>query len=59
VYTRCVPPQPLQLAATFAAAEARPASLELITLDDRLCTAAQEEGFAFFVGKTVEELIRP
>jgi uncharacterized protein len=36
----------LQLAAAFAAAEGRPASLELVTLDDRLCTAAGKEGFA-------------
>lgn len=36
----------LQLAAAFAAAEGRPASLELITLDDRLCVAARKEGFA-------------
>jgi predicted nucleic acid-binding protein len=36
----------LQLAAAFAAAEGRPASLELITLDDRLYMAAQKEGFA-------------
>jgi uncharacterized protein len=36
----------LQLAAAFVAAEGRPASLELITLDDRLCTAARKEGFA-------------
>lgn len=36
----------LQLAAAFAAAEARPASLELLTLDDRLCMAARKEGFA-------------
>jgi len=36
----------LQLAAAFAAAEGRPASLELITLDDRLCMAARKEGFA-------------
>jgi len=36
----------LQLAAAFAAAEGRPTSLELITLDDRLCTAARKEGFA-------------
>lgn len=36
----------LQLAAAFAAAEGRPASLELVTLDDRLSTAAQKEGFA-------------
>ena len=36
----------LQLGAAFAAAEGRPASLELITLDDRLCVAARKEGFA-------------
>ena len=35
-----------QLAAAFAAAEGRPASLELIALDDRLCVAARKEGFA-------------
>lgn len=36
----------LQLAAAFAAAEGRPVSLELISLDDRLCMAARKEGFA-------------
>lgn len=36
----------LQLAAAFAAAERRPASLEMITLDDRLGAAARKEGFA-------------
>jgi uncharacterized protein len=36
----------LQLAAAFAAAEGRPGSLELITLDDRLCLAARKKGFA-------------
>ena len=36
----------LQLAAAFAVAEGRPASLELITLDNRLCMAARREGFA-------------
>ena len=35
----------LQLAAAFIAAEQRPASLELITLDERLASAAQKEGF--------------
>jgi predicted nucleic acid-binding protein len=35
----------LQLAAAFVAAERRPASLEVITLDDRLATAARKEGF--------------
>jgi hypothetical protein len=36
----------LQLAAAFAAAEHRPASLELITLDERLASTAQKQGFA-------------
>jgi len=36
----------LQLAAAFLAAERRPASLEVVTLDDRLGTAARKEGFA-------------
>ena len=36
----------LQLAAAFAAAERRPPSLELLTLDDRLAMAARREGFA-------------
>lgn len=36
----------LQLAAAFVAAERRPGSLELITLDDRLASAARKEGFA-------------
>ena len=35
----------LQLAAAFIAAEQRPSSLEMITLDDRLASAAQKEGF--------------
>ena len=35
----------LQLAAAFVAADHRPASLELITLDDRLAAAARKEGF--------------
>jgi predicted nucleic acid-binding protein len=35
----------LQLAAAFVAAERRPASLEMITLDDRLGAAARKEGF--------------
>ena len=35
----------LQLAAAFIAAEQRPASLEMITLDERLASAAQKEGF--------------
>jgi predicted nucleic acid-binding protein len=40
------PADALQLAAAFVAAERRPASLELITLDERLAIAARKEGFA-------------
>jgi predicted nucleic acid-binding protein len=36
----------LQLAAAFLAAEGRPASLAVVTLDDRLSAAARKEGFA-------------
>lgn len=35
----------LQLAAAYIAAERRPTSLELVTLDDRLALAARKEGF--------------
>lgn len=35
----------LQLAAAVVAAEGRPASLELVSLDDRLKAAARREGF--------------
>lgn len=35
----------LQLAAAFIAAERRPSSLEVATLDDRLAVAARKEGF--------------
>ena len=35
----------LQLAAAFIAAERRPSSLEVVTLDDRLAGAANKEGF--------------
>lgn len=35
----------LQLAAAIVAAEGRPASLEIVTLDDRLTAAARREGF--------------
>jgi uncharacterized protein len=35
----------LQLAAAFIAAERRPASLQIVTLDERLAEAAQKEGF--------------
>ena len=36
----------MQLAAAFVAAEGRPSSLELVTLDERLAAAARKEGFA-------------
>ena len=36
----------LQLAAAFIAAERRPPSLKVITLDDRLAAAARKEGFS-------------
>jgi predicted nucleic acid-binding protein len=36
----------LQLAAAFVAAERRPSSLEMITLDERLIAAARKEGFS-------------
>jgi len=35
----------LQLAAAFTVAEQRPASLEMLTLDERLASPAQKEGF--------------
>jgi predicted nucleic acid-binding protein len=35
----------LQLAAAFAASEQQPASLEIVTLDDRVAEAARKEGF--------------
>lgn len=35
----------LQLAAAFVASEHRPASLQFVTLDDRLADAARREGF--------------
>lgn len=35
----------LQLAAAIAASEADPASLKLVTLDERLAEAARREGF--------------
>jgi uncharacterized protein len=35
----------LQLAAAYLAAERRPGTLELVTLDDRLAEAADREGF--------------
>ena len=44
----------LQLAAAFAASERRPASLEIVTLDDRLANAARKEGFALLDVTEVE-----
>ena len=35
----------LQLAAAFVAADRRPPSLEIVTLDERLASAARKEGF--------------
>jgi uncharacterized protein len=35
----------LQLAAAFMAAEGRPASLEFVSLDERLAEAGRKEGF--------------
>jgi uncharacterized protein len=44
----------LQLAAAFAAAERRPTSLEMVTLDDRLADAARKEGFAVLYSTEAE-----
>jgi predicted nucleic acid-binding protein len=44
----------LQLAAAFVAAERRPSSLELVTLDDRLAAAARKEGFALIEVPSVD-----
>lgn len=44
----------LQLAAAFIAAERRPSSLEVITLDDRLATAARKEGFVLIEAPSAE-----
>ena len=45
----------LQLPAAFIAAERRPSSLEVVTLDDRLAAAARKEGFAMIeMGSTGE-----
>jgi hypothetical protein len=40
----------LQLGAAFVAADGRPASLEVVTLDDRLGLAARKEGFPVLLG---------
>jgi predicted nucleic acid-binding protein len=42
----------LQLVAAFVAAERRPASLQMVTLDDCLANAARKEGFAVLDSKT-------
>lgn len=44
----------LQLAAAFVAAERRPSTLEVITLDERLAAAARKEGFALVDLPTVD-----
>lgn len=44
----------LQLAAAFTAAERRPASLEVVTLDDRLAGAARKEGFVLIESPSPE-----
>ena len=44
----------LQLAAAFVAAERRPSSLEVITLDDRFAAAARKEGFVLIEVPSVE-----
>jgi uncharacterized protein len=45
----------LQLAAAFSAAERRPSSLEVVTLDDRLAAAARKEGFVVINVPTADE----
>ena len=45
----------LQLAAAFIAAERRPSSLEVVTLDDRLAAAARKEGFVLIEVPSVGE----
>jgi predicted nucleic acid-binding protein len=42
----------LQLAAAFAAAERRPVSLQVVTLDERLADAMRKEGFALIDAAT-------
>lgn len=44
----------LQLAAAFVAAERRPSSLELITLDEHLAAAARKEGFGLIEVPPIE-----
>lgn len=42
----------LQLSAAFIAAERRPSSLEVVTLDDRLAAAARKEGFVLIEARS-------
>jgi predicted nucleic acid-binding protein len=44
----------LQLSAAFIAAERRPSSLEVVTLDDRLAVAARKEGFVLIEVSSTE-----
>ena len=44
----------LQLAAAFVAAERRPSSLEVVTLDERLAAAARKEGFVLLDTSSAE-----
>lgn len=44
----------LQLAAAFMAAERRPPSLEVVTLDDRLAATARKEGFVLVEAPATE-----
>lgn len=46
----------LQLGAAYVAAETRPASLVLVSLDERLATAAQKEGFTVTGHEAGEEM---
>jgi len=43
----------LQLAAAYAAAEHQPASLDMVTLDERLAAAARKEGFVVLDAETL------
>ena len=45
----------LQLAAAFIAAERRPSSLEVVTLNERLAGAARKEGFAVIAVPSADE----
>jgi hypothetical protein len=47
------PADALQLAAAFVAAERRPSSLEVITVDERLAAAARKEGFVLIEVRSI------